>query len=256
MPLTIESSRTPIIEHQSRITAHMRPPFASFTLPKLLSLLLFFLFLVPQCFGDLQWPYDLPPHVKYYPEDEPQVRRIAKIQNHLANHTPNSLRKMSSDEGQMFFLEYWSFEGHESRSKPKIGNEQLPDESQKGFDGLRNTSQTYLPQPALLLHADGLPAILNRFLRNPLQKRDFSCPMNTTSCTAINRPNSCCSDGLQCNIIPDTGFGDVGCCADSSCSGQVTGCQEGYTSCPASQGGGCCIPGYACNGVGCMVLLC
>ena len=207
------------------------------------------------CLGELPWPYNLPPHVKYYPEDEPLVRRNTEIQNLFVNQTPNALRKMSSDEGQMFFLEYWSFSGDGADNKQKLENKDIPNGSgEQCAETLGNIPQTCPPQPALLLHGDKLPTMSNRFLRNPLEKRDFSCPTGTTSCASINRPDSCCENGLQCNIITDTGLGDVGCCADSSCSGEVTGCQAGYTACPASQGGGCCIPGYACSGVGCMYL--
>ena len=225
-------------------TAHILP------LPLLLSLLGMLQSPLP-CLADLQWPYNLSPSTKYYPEDEPLVRRSIEIQELFANQTPHALRKMSSDKGQMFLLEYWGFNRDERRIKQSLAAGHTVDQKGERIGTLENITQIRLPQPHLLLHTDRLPAISNRFSRSPLEKRDFRCPTGTTSCTSINRPNSCCANGLQCNIITDTGFGDVGCCADSSCSGEVTGCQEGYTSCPANQGGGCCIPGYACSGVGC-----
>src|SRR5450755_1881366 len=58
---------------------------------------------------DLQWPYNLPPHVKYYPEDEALVRRDIEIQQRLQRQPAVGVRKMSDDPGEMFFLDYWSF---------------------------------------------------------------------------------------------------------------------------------------------------
>ncbi|KAK6438026.1 hypothetical protein LTR95_005775 [Oleoguttula sp. CCFEE 5521] len=57
----------------------------------------------------LQWPYNLPPTVKYHPEHEPLVKRQLEAKEKLASQRPIGMRKMSEDEGEMFFLHYWDF---------------------------------------------------------------------------------------------------------------------------------------------------
>ena len=215
--------------------------------------------------NDLQWPYNLPPNVKYYPEHEQLVRRNMEIQIRLGSQRPVGVRKMTQDIGEMFFLEYWHF-GDEAVQAENTGNgesrkTQVDCGSEKSLDEALEHSGNHTmsrpPQPPLLLHSN-MPTVsplVGRYLRQGepgLVSRDFTCPAGTLSCAAISRPNSCCSSGLTCTIITDTGLGDVGCCSASfPCGGQVTSCPAGYTACPAIQGGGCCIPGYQCSGVGC-----
>lgn len=57
--------------------------------------------------------------------------------------------------------------------------------------------------------------------------RRSSCPAGMDSCAA-----KCCPEG-------------------ATCGGGVGSCPAGAASCPPSPGGGCCIPGYVCQGVGC-----
>ena len=156
---------------------------------------------------------------------------------------PVAMRKMPSDEGFMFHFDYWGFE---DQAELKVGS------ADRDNTATFNQSMLAKFEPPLLLHGDWSPNLSRRFLPSFFDKRDFSCPDGTTSCDSINRPNTCCANGLTCNTIENTGLGDVGCCAGSSCFGQVSQCQEGYTACPGDQGGGCCVPGYVCNGdVGC-----
>lgn len=222
---------------------------------------------------ETQWPYNLPPHMKYYPEDEALVRRNIGIQEKLASQRPIGLHKMSGDEGEMFFPEYWVFDSELKNAPANKPMERrtpflrLPSEHQHSGiqEDLANSTWLYPLQASLSLHSDQqieskrlLRKLhrLPRALRYQLDERDFRCPGNTLSCTSINRPNSCCPSGESCQLITNNGLGDVGCCAQGqTCSQQVSTCQEGYKSCPGSSGGGCCIPGYDCDGVGCMILL-
>lgn len=201
------------------------------------SLLLSFAPFPAPCLADLQWPYDLPPHVKYYPEDERLVRRNLEAQERLETQSPVGVRKMSDDEGEMFFLEYWGFE--------------VEGREEEGTDVWNNSSAI---QPPFALHADPMPGLSPRFAKHLFAKRAFNCPSGTNSCEGIGRPNSCCPNGLTCNLITDSGLGDVGCCEGNSCAGQVVSCMEGYSPCNVNQGGGCCIPEYRCEGVGCKSL--
>ncbi|KAL8305043.1 hypothetical protein RB600_008091 [Gaeumannomyces tritici] len=88
-----------------------------------------------------------------------------------------------------------------------------------------------------------------------LERRQWGCPAGTKSCTTINQPNACCRDGETCYTITDTGLGSVGCCANgSTCGGTLNNCAPGDTACPSDLGGGCCIAGFSCQGIGCVRL--
>lgn len=210
------------------------------------------------------WPYNLPKHEKYWPEHEEFVKRDANIQQRMAGQPPAGVQKMSGDPGEKFYLEYWQFED------ASVEVEQ--DNAVKDFKRRAETPNVDLDEqysnaslaenllPPLLLHSEAHDAgrSLLRFLpRNLFDKRAFECPSGTNSCASISRPNSCCPSSETCVIVEDTGLGDVGCCpAGSSCSGGLSNCNtaEGYTSCPESDNGGCCIPGFTCQDVGCKFL--
>jgi hypothetical protein len=171
------------------------------------------------------------------------LQRSAAIQSQLAQTPVRGIKKMSDDEGEKFFLDYWYFEEGNSTGL------QSPTKSETGTPGLQPRSYPY--QPSYSLDLDDPANWMGHF--SPLLRRDFKCPAGTNACTSINRPNSCCSTGSTCEIVKDTGSGDVGCCpSGKTCSGTIGSCQHGYTSCPASLGGGCCIPGYECVSGGCM----
>lgn len=83
-----------------------------------------------------------------------------------------------------------------------------------------------------------------------LHRRD-SCPSGTASCADIDHPNKCCQDGTYCVSVDDDSVGGVACCPDEAeCTG-VGECPTGSTSCSEELGGGCCVAGYVCEGVGC-----
>ena len=191
--------------------------------------------------------------------------KISSKQSQIRDQQPVGARKMSDDESEMFFMEYWqystgpehpeaSFNGH--GGKPLL---QLNKREHLQGDGefLQNASISYPLQPPFLLHSErfiGDHSISRRFPRALaiIGERAFQCPNGTSSCGSIGRPNTCCRSEEVCQLITNTGEGDVGCCRQGqSCNGDVSGCQQGYASCPGSGGGGCCIPGYSCVGVGC-----
>lgn len=186
--------------------------------------------------------------------------------SHVAR-VPIVVRKMSNDQGEMFFPEYWQFQPETNkasqfeldRRKPIPRSlEPLGDElSAKGWI---NAS---IPQPLqapFSLHTNrqlDTQHLFSRLLRSPgaifaHDARDFQCPTGTSACTSINRPYSCCAAGLVCQLTTDSGLGDVGCCqSGQTCGDKVSGCASEDVSCPDSLGGGCCIPGSVCDGVGC-----
>lgn len=191
------------------------------------------------------------------------LRRNADIEARLANEPVLGIRKMSTDPSEKFFPEYWHF----------WDSLDVPGQN----DGLAGTDLTYLNttarrenildttrpsfSPAQFLSRSFAysPSVESAFgLKRSriLDSRDFKCPADTYSCTSIDRPDRCCSVGSACEIVPDTGAGDVGCCpSGQSCSGTIGSCQSGYTTCSQALGGGCCIPGYDCVEGGCECIL-
>ena len=200
-------------------------------------------------------------------EREIWERRDGTETTHRISQVPVGVRKMSDDQGEMFFPEYWQFESDISgatkleldRRKP-IPRSLGPLDDGSAVNDWANASMPEPLQAPFSLHTnrqlDTRP-LFSRVLRSPgsifvHNPRDFSCPGGTFACTSINRPNSCCAAGLVCQLTVDSGLGDVGCCRSGQVCGQeVSGCPQGDVTCPDSLGGGCCIPGSVCDGVGC-----
>lgn len=210
-----------------------------------------------------QWPYNLPSHQKYWPEHESPARRHADIQDRLTRETPKGMRKMSGDPSEMFFLDYWQFEADVQSDQQ---HEQTAHHTTSDLDLQRRACPVDMPGnasfatsflPPFLRHSSNpmqAPLNLRNLPRGLVQKRDFKCPTDTNACTSIDRPDNCCGKDETCTIIEDTGVGDVGCCPEGeTCGGSVSSCNtaEGYKSCPDSPNGGCCIPDFTCQDVGC-----
>lgn len=169
----------------------------------------------------------------------------AKLRKGVA---PNAMRKMSVDEGEMFFPEYWGFEQMKSDTELEGNCSHTVDHLEELLAPMTIHVQSRSEDEGILKRSveHDTSSSLNMLKR-------ASCPSGTNSCTSIGYPNSCCSSSQTCILIADTGLGPVGCCpAGSTCSGSISSCAAGNTACPSSLGGGCCIPGYTCSGVGCM----
>ncbi|KXG45526.1 Mitochondrial carrier protein [Penicillium griseofulvum] len=174
------------------------------------------------------------------------LQRNAAIASQLAAGPALGVKKMSDDEGEKFFLDYWSFGDVPSYSN--ISERQLAED---GFSPARFVAQSYPFGPSYSLGSDGdnqfIPLGSSSSANNLLETRDFKCPTGTSACTSIGRSDRCCGAGETCEIVADTGHGDVGCCPSwKTCSGMIGSCQNGYTACSQALGGGCCVPGYDC----------
>ena len=215
---------------------------------------------------DIPWPFGLRPFSRSKSEHESLTGRDGTAITHSMTQVPIAVRKMSGDQGEMFFPEYWQF-GTEANSARELELDRrrptprslrpLADEPT-----VKDWANASMPQPlqapfALHHHQLATGPILNRLLRSPgaifaRANPTFACPGGTSACTSINRPYSCCAAGLVCRLTTDTGQGDVGCCEPGQdCGEEVSGCPAGDLLCPDSLGGGCCIPGSVCDGVGC-----
>lgn len=165
---------------------------------------------------------------------------------------PTAVRKMSSDAGQKFYHHYNAFDTqlrHVQPYNPALQARQAFLEADERLLSNNRTAQLELRPAFAPIISDTEQAW--RVLRR-LQKRQWACPEGTGSCINVGYPNSCCQTGETCVVIQDTGLGPVGCCPfGSTCGGTIAGCAAGNTPCGSEIGGGCCIPGYVCQGVGC-----
>lgn len=192
---------------------------------------------------------------------------------------PTAIKKMSPDQGEKFFPHYYAFADQAAVAKAPLDNpiaarriSEKEDDARRIFANA--SAELAFRQPfaphlgGLVFLGDGgdddqsrhrriLEGRRNLFHRAAqalalLERRDWACPTGTSSCEAIGYPNSCCEDGEVCVEITDTGLGNVGCCPQgATCGGSVSQCSDGNTPCASDIGGGCCIPGFVCEGVGC-----
>jgi progranulin len=223
--------------------------FGIISLPPTLLLLV----CAPPAISQLQWPHNLPRHMKYFPEDEVHVKRSLGLQERLRREKPIGVKKMSTDEGEMFFLDNWIFAGDgESDTQSQEGNKWLDQRSLQSEEYLNLSFPAFSP---LRPHSESslLDPPTRHAQRAELVARDFRCPEGTNNCASIGAPDSCCATTDTCINVQDTGFGSVGCCPrGTNCAGSIScDTRNGYSACPDSPNGGCCLPGYSCQGVGC-----
>ncbi|CAI7654347.1 unnamed protein product [Penicillium manginii] len=186
------------------------------------------------------------------------LRRHAEIEARFADSPIQGVRKMSEDEGEKFFFEYWQFEqalgsasGNDS-TNAEVESRSLDHHGEKeaGSPPAQAQAQVLARSHPLTPSFSGLAD--PGFALRSLFGRDFKCPTGTNACLSINRSDRCCGTGDTCEVIRDTGYGTVGCCPKGqSCSERIGSCQSGYTACSKALGGGCCIPGFACVEGGC-----
>ncbi|CAI7673681.1 unnamed protein product [Penicillium pancosmium] len=189
-------------------------------------------------------------------DEDPILRRHAEIEARFADSPIQGVRKMSEDEGEKFFFEYWQFEQALESTTGNLSSGAKMESRSLGQDWDEETgsspvegqvlARSHLLTPSFSGIADPGFDLHNLF------GRDFKCPTGTNACLSINRSDRCCGTGDTCEVIQDTGHGTVGCCPKGqSCSGRIGSCQSGYTACSKALGGGCCIPGFACVEGGC-----
>lgn len=169
------------------------------------------------------------------------------------NPLPTAIRKMSPDAGEKFYHHYNAFSPVQQPQpySPALQARQPFLEADTRLLSTNASAQLDL-RPAFAPLSDDEQSHNPFHLLRRLDKRQWACPGGTGSCVNIGYPNSCCQTGETCVVIQDTGLGPVGCCpSGSTCGGTIAGCASGNTPCGSDIGGGCCIPGYVCEGVGC-----
>lgn len=169
------------------------------------------------------------------------------------------VRKMTDDEGEKFLSEYWTFDDAEvsiTGNTSVLVPRDINDADSPGTAQLRPALSRHTNEYADSFQLTERYSGRARRALSILLGRGFECPTGTLSCTSINEPQSCCNIGDTCQLVQDTGLGNVGCCPPGeSCSGGLSSCAPNYTSCPSNLGGGCCIPGYECVTGGCKNIL-
>ncbi|TVY83810.1 hypothetical protein LSUE1_G001224 [Lachnellula suecica] len=231
-----------------------------FSLPASILLLIASHTVSAEAIQDSQYPArrapNLPAQAKRFQETTDRRRDVEERLR--LGRSPVGVMKMSPDEGEKFYMEYWQFE--EDAVQTRMLDAPLParDEDEEARL-LANASAAISFRPPFALHTDyedlrarGL--MDSAAVLTVLQKRGFVCPVGTADCSAIGYPNSCCNTDETCFTIQDTGLGPVGCCPKgSSCGGTISTCNAPNTACADTLGGGCCIPNYTCEGVGCVM---
>jgi hypothetical protein len=182
---------------------------------------------------------------------EHNILRRRVVEEHLRmGRSPIGVMKMPADEGQKFYMEYWQFEEDSTESplqslRPRDDNEARP---------LLNGSMAIPYRAPFALHVNYGTDLKARGAEvlAILEKRDFICPTGYSACSDIGYQNSCCAANENCFRIEESGLGPVGCCPKGdTCGGTITSCSSPNTPCAQNLGGGCCIPNYVCEGVGC-----
>lgn len=197
--------------------------------------------------------------------------REAQVEPQSQHRLPTAVRKMPPDQGAKFHHEYGAFADPSTfaPARPPKPRAAIAARSAHEIDDARriwanSSAELPLRPPFALLSGpefedDGPspPNTRDLFRRAAsalsfLEKRQWACPSGTSSCADIGYPNSCCGTTETCMEVPDTGLGPVGCCpSGSKCGGGISQCVYGSLACGSEIGGGCCIPGFVCQGVGC-----
>ncbi|KAI0881700.1 uncharacterized protein GGS22DRAFT_171638 [Annulohypoxylon maeteangense] len=197
---------------------------------------------------------------------------LAAATQTLAQHHPTAIRKMSLDEGEKIFPEYYAFGPAPAQVLPRQDSEELL------LSGNSSAAVPFLPPYPRHLdyhyrspepraaeaegqgqdgedYNEGVSEFRrSRDILSKLQGRQFACPSDTHSCTNIDQPNYCCASRTTCFVVTNAPeAGNVGCCpVGQNCGVTVGACASGATACPANVGGGCCIAGFVCAEVGCI----
>ncbi|MCJ1475363.1 hypothetical protein MMC13_004025 [Lambiella insularis] len=175
--------------------------------------------------------------MKYFPEDEPLIRRNFALQDKIAHQSPSAVKKMSTDEGEMFFLEYWRFADQDGSTEDSAGSLLTRNMARDGLSGgswSPNSTQVARPKAPLLVHQNG-PTVA------------VSIPQGTstlasTTATSPSAPLSS-STSTTTSAPPTTSTPPP---STSSLPAPLT-CSPGFHSCPPSLGGGCCSTARLCG---------
>ena len=160
-----------------------------------------------------------------------------------------AIKKQLPNPNEKLFPDHLAFEALPQLAPYETANLWLDDDDE---DSSINSTERY--RPAFSNHFQNPEESLLRRAANVLRilQNRAACPSGMESCSSIGADNKCCPDGTYCTDVSSSDAGQVACCPDgATCGGGVANCPSDAVSCPADLGGGCCIPGYVCLGIGC-----
>ncbi|KAH7266350.1 hypothetical protein MRS44_007839 [Fusarium solani] len=168
---------------------------------------------------------------------------------------PTALKKLPPNSNHKILREHLAFAPLHILSPREAAAAAVSflDEQDDEFLALNGTERRF--RPAFAPHRDeARDGVLRRAAEAlALLQRRSSCPEGMNSCSDIASEVKCCQEGTYCVDVGDAVAGGVACCPNgASCGGGVGACPSGATSCSEELGGGCCIPGYVCEGLGCV----
>lgn len=177
----------------------------------------------------------------------------------VAERSPTALRKLAPDANEKIFPQHLAFASLSFGDAALAAHQFLDAQDASSQPQRQRQQQQHQPRPYRPAFARHHTETEDNALRRAaealalLQRRAAACPSGMTGCSAIGQPNKCCQDGTVCTRVDDASVGGIACCPHgSSCGGRVGACPPDATSCAADLGGGCCIPGYVCQGMGCV----
>ncbi|KAL2687249.1 hypothetical protein Neosp_004802 [[Neocosmospora] mangrovei] len=168
---------------------------------------------------------------------------------------PTALKKLPPNSNDKILREHLAFAPLHILSPREAAAAAVSflDEQDDEFLAQNGTERRF--RPAFAPHRDeARDGVLRRAAEVlALLQRRSSCPEGMNSCSDIASEVKCCQEGTYCVDLGDAVAGGVACCPNgASCGGGVGACPSGATSCSEDLGGGCCIPGYVCEGLGCV----
>ncbi|KAF5010016.1 hypothetical protein FDECE_3795 [Fusarium decemcellulare] len=169
--------------------------------------------------------------------------------------SPTAVRKLTPNSNEKLLREHLAFAPLHVLSPREAAAAAVSflDDQDEELLALNGTERFY--RPAFAPHGEeARDSMLRRAAEAlALLQRRQSCPEGMNSCSDIDSEVKCCQDGTYCVDVGDAVAGGVACCPNgASCGGGVGACPSGATSCSEELGGGCCIPGYVCEGLGCV----
>lgn len=179
---------------------------------------------------------------------------VSQVTAQGPDQIPTAIRKMPPDSGAKFFPEYVAFSPTYTYDEIPLSPREAAAAALLDREGelLRRSDGVVSFRPIFKAHEEEQNAFRRAAeVLKLLQKRE-SCPSNMKSCSEIGFPNKCCFEAEECVKVEDSTVGNVACCPQGiDCSGGVGACPATAVTCPADLGGGCCIAGYICKGLGC-----
>ncbi|RGP68112.1 gpi anchored [Fusarium longipes] len=169
--------------------------------------------------------------------------------------SPTAIKKLAPGSNEKLLREHLAFDPLQVLSPRDAAAAALSflDEQDEELLKLNGTQRFY--RPAFAPHSEeSRDGMLRRAAEAlALLQRRSSCPKGMNICSNIDPEVKCCQEGTYCVDVGDSVVGGVACCPDgASCDGGVGSCPSDAASCPEELGGGCCIPGYVCQGLGCV----